>query len=97
MCQFICEHSQAAVVVVENFKQFAKFREIVNKKINGGLPRLKAIIIYDDTESKFPKTIGNRKVKVYQWTDFMDIGRAQDDSELDARMSDQKPGQWSVS
>ncbi|MCC7538234.1 MAG: AMP-binding protein [Deltaproteobacteria bacterium] len=76
-CQYIADHSDSAIVVVENAEQLAKILEV-----RGQLPKLKAIVLMS----------GDSSVEgVHTWARTMELGRSVPESELDARTAAQKP------
>ena len=76
-CQYITEHSDAAVVVVEDQDQLAKF-----KQLKGKLPNLKAIVLIKGSD--------NDK-NVYSWKDLPSLAEKITDEELEKRINAQKP------
>jgi long-subunit acyl-CoA synthetase (AMP-forming) len=77
-CQYIADHSDSAIVVVENAAQLAKF-----KSIRDQLPKLKAIVmIYGSDPDE----------DVYSWEELLKLGEETPESELDARIKEQEPG-----
>jgi long-chain-fatty-acid--CoA ligase ACSBG len=78
-CEYVTNHSEAAIVVVEDRKQLEKFLSI--KK---NIPTVKAVIVYDG-EVKASDSKG-AKFDVMTWDDFMAIGREEDDAELEERL-----------
>jgi len=87
-CQYICEHSKATVVVLEGLKQFKKFQDIIDNKIEGGLPDLKSVVVYNDLGCKLPKKLG-KSVNVYTWDAFMKLGTSASTKTLTKRMKNQ--------
>lgn len=74
-CQYIAEHSDSAVAVVENHEHLAKFL-----KVRDSLPKLKAIVMmkgeHDDPN-------------VHSWSEFLKLGESVEPSVLDERMAAQ--------
>ena len=60
--QYQVDHSEAEVIVVENYELLARFQH--EKQ-----PRVKAYVVWDEKKAY----TGNNK-KVYLWTDFMKLG-----------------------
>jgi len=85
-CQYVSEHSEAKVVIVEGQKQLEKYYSIAQN-----LPHLKAIVMYgpdpipDDIETKIKSS-----VQVYKFEDFIKLGADVSDADLQARKEDQK-------
>lgn len=85
-CQYISEHSQAEVVVVENNKQLAKYAKVIDH-----LPYLKAIVVWEEQpDAALASQCGGRAV--YHWNDFLNLGAAISDADVDARVLSLKPG-----
>ncbi|CAM9369790.1 unnamed protein product, partial [Hapterophycus canaliculatus] len=82
-CQYITNHSEAEVVVVENAAQLSKFVGVSSR-----LKSVKAIVMYRGevpagTDCGFP---------VYTWDQFMELGHEIPDSSIEKRIKAQKPG-----
>ena len=76
-CHYIVEHSDSAIVVVEDQLQLDKIRAVWNE-----LPKLKAVVLmFGDSDV----------TNVYSWTDFLALGDKIGDDELTKRMRDQTP------
>lgn len=76
-CQYISEHSEAAVVVVEDDAQLAKYL-----KIRSQLPKLKAIILMRGKSSE---------ADVYSWEELPQIAEKVSEEQLEARIRVQNP------
>jgi len=76
-CQYIAEHSEAAIAVVENAEQLAKFTQI--KK---NLPKLKAIVMMNGSDDD---------EQVYSWEELPKIAEKVSEEELEKRITTQKP------
>lgn len=76
-CKYIAEHSEAAVVVVEDREQLDKFLEIRDQ-----LPRLEALILMDG---------GSNAEGVLSWQELLAVGDSVPESELEARIQAQDP------
>ncbi len=76
-CQYITEHCDADVVVVENAEQLAKF-----KAIQGQLPKVKAYILMfgEDPDGE-----------AITWNALLEMGTAESDDALEARLEAQQP------
>lgn len=91
-CQYIVEHSESTVVVVENDAQLAKFTD---SGILQQLPKVKALVQYTGSaisEERIAKA--GPDVKVMTWAEFLQIG-AEDQAlqaKLEERKAAQKPG-----
>lgn len=83
-CKYITEHSEAEVVVAENYKQAQKFTQIT-----GDLPKLKCIVVWDESDK--PEGI-ECPIPIHSWAAFMDLGKVVSDSVVQARKVAQKPG-----
>nr|XP_056700369.1 long-chain-fatty-acid--CoA ligase ACSBG2 [Euleptes europaea] len=80
-CQYVAENCGANIIVVENDKQLQKILEVQKK-----LPFLKAIIQYaEPIKEKLPN--------LYDWNEFMTLGDAVPDEQLDKVIEAQKPNQ----
>jgi long-chain-fatty-acid--CoA ligase ACSBG len=95
-CQYQAEHSEAHTVVVEGDKQLLKYQNILDDKVNGGLPKLKVIVAYnmspDAVDAQKPQ-FKKHNVQLFEWKEFLEVDAAkQHAAELDKRMADQKPG-----
>lgn len=71
--QYIVEHAEAELVLVENASQLAK---LVHEKSR--LPNVKRVILFDGAESTDPW--------VLTWRAFLEAGKGVPDAELDARL-----------
>ena len=76
-CQYIAEHSEANIVVVEDADQLAKFKAIWEQ-----LPELKAVVMMNGSDDDD---------RVYAWDDLPSIAGKVAESELDERMEAQEP------
>ncbi len=76
-CQYIAEHSEANIAVVEDSEQLAKFKEI-----RGTLPDLKAIILMNGSDPD---------ENVYSWEDLKKLAEGVSEDELNKRINAQKP------
>ncbi|XP_054836873.1 long-chain-fatty-acid--CoA ligase ACSBG2 isoform X2 [Eublepharis macularius] len=80
-CQYVAENCGANIIVVENDKQLQKILEVQKK-----LPLVKAIIQYGEPiKEKLPN--------LYNWSEFMTLGDAVPDEQLDKIIEAQKPNQ----
>ncbi len=76
-CQYIAEHSEANIVVVENADQLAKFKAVWSQ-----LPALKAVVMMNGSDED---------ERVYAWEDLPPIAGKTPETELDERMEAQDP------
>ncbi len=76
-CQYIAEHSQAKIVVVEDLEQLEKF-----KQIRKDLPELKAIVMM---------TGEDEDDQIFSWNDLPKLAEETSNDTLKKRMADQKP------
>lgn len=76
-CQYISEHSEANIAVVENAEQLAKF-----KQIRQNLPDLKAIVLMNGSDPD---------PNVHAWNDLPKLAEKVSESELDKRINAQNP------
>jgi long-subunit acyl-CoA synthetase (AMP-forming) len=76
-CQYIAEHSDSNIAIVENAEQLAKFLQIREQ-----LPQLKAIVLMHGDHDH---------PSVYSWAKLLAKGDALPDSELEARIAAQAP------
>lgn len=81
-CQYITEHCEAKVVVVENMHHLNKYLKIAKN-----LPKLKALVMWD---GEVPHV--ESSVPIYRFSDFLRLGDKVDDCVLEARMDAQLPG-----
>ena len=77
-CQYITDHCDAAVAVVEDAQQLAKFKEVRDQ-----LPGLKAFVMMDGSD---------KAEDVHTWDELLTLGDDVPAAELKARMDDQDPG-----
>jgi long-chain-fatty-acid--CoA ligase ACSBG len=84
-CRYVCDHSEAEVVICEGNKQLAKFTEISHE-----LSNLKALVVYG---GEIDQEIADQcRVPVHSFEDFLKIGENVPDDELENRMNAQQPG-----
>jgi len=86
-CHYVAEHSDCAVVVVENKHQLDKFIEIQDR-----LPKLKAIVVYNE-DSCVPEDGAQKKVPIYTYNQFIALGKDVSAGDVEERIAAQKPGQ----
>jgi long-chain-fatty-acid--CoA ligase ACSBG len=80
-CKFIAEDCKVSIAVVEDQKQLDKFL-----KIRDELPELKAIVQYKgELSQEYPN--------VYDWKQFMELGKDTETSVVEDIMQKQKPNQ----
>jgi long-subunit acyl-CoA synthetase (AMP-forming) len=75
-CRYVAHHCSARVAFVENAEQLAKFREIRDQ-----LPSLAAVVVMREEPD------GDDALS---WARFLELGRAVNDRELDARIEAQR-------
>ncbi len=76
-CQYIAEHSEANIAVVENAEQLAKFKQIRDQ-----LPDLKAIVLMNGSDPD---------ENVYSWDQLPALAKKVSDKDLEDRIASQKP------
>lgn len=87
-CQYITEHSEAEVVVAENWTQAVKFTKIAKD-----LPKLKCIVVWNESDKeKFSEPDRACDIPVHSWEAFMALGKDVSDDQVDARVQDLRPG-----
>ncbi|MEK7485005.1 MAG: AMP-binding protein [Planctomycetota bacterium] len=74
-CQYIAEHCDASLVIVENESQLEKFR-----KVRSQLPKLKAIIL-----------MNGKATDAHAWEDLPQLAQKISEDQLERRMSAQNP------
>lgn len=84
-CEYIVEHSESTVVVVENDAQMAKFTK---SGILERLPLLTTLVQYIGNPGE--ESCG--KVKLMSWGDFLKIGMTVPAEKLEERIAAQQPG-----
>jgi long-chain-fatty-acid--CoA ligase ACSBG len=83
-CEYIVEHSEASLILVQNEAQLKKYLTFLPK-----YPKIKALVVY--WPGKELETLRNSLV--YTWEEFLSIGKERDLGEADRRMRDLKPNQ----
>ena len=78
-CQYIADHSDSAVAVVEDADQLAKF-----EAVRGDLPKLRGIIVMRGGEDRESEGI-------YSWRGLLDLGKQVSEADLQARIDGQNP------
>jgi long-chain-fatty-acid--CoA ligase ACSBG len=89
-CKYITDHSEAEVVVAENWAQAVKFTEIA-----ADLPKLKRIVIWNDDDKggvNPEEATKNCSIPVNTWGEFLNLGANVPDAEVKARCDALKPG-----
>jgi len=82
-CQYISDHSEAEVIVLEDNKQLEKYA-----KIGKSLKKMKAVVVWGEPINKaFADQVGK---PVYSWKDFLMLGSPSD--KLAERQAQIKPG-----
>lgn len=83
-CHYVSDHSEAEVVVCEDVKQLNKYLTIVPQ-----LPKLKALVLWSGS---VPEGV-ECNVDIYTFNDFLKLGEAIPDKDVEDRMDAQKPGE----
>jgi long-chain-fatty-acid--CoA ligase ACSBG len=95
-CQYQAEHSEAHTVVCEGKMQLGKYQAILDDKVNGGLPKLKVVVVYNmspDDASAQKAAFAKHNVQLYEFNEFLAVDSKKDFAEeLDARLNAQQPG-----
>uniref|UniRef100_A0A6V3UG89 AMP-dependent synthetase/ligase domain-containing protein n=1 Tax=Lotharella globosa TaxID=91324 RepID=A0A6V3UG89_9EUKA len=87
--QYKSHHSGASVAVCEDMGKADRFKQKINE-----LPKLKAIILWaEKPEAKEIERKEGGSVKLMTWDELCDIGRAEDNEELDKRIAELYPEQ----
>ena len=76
-CQYVSAHSKGEYVLVEGAGQLAKYIDIIKNNVEGGLPSLKSLIIYNmspEDVAKHKGTLG--AINVYEFNEFLALGEA---------------------
>ena len=84
-CYYVLKHSDAVVCVCQSGKQLAKILSIRET-----LPLLKAIVVYW-AEEELPVVKDDAFARLYKWEDFLKLGVAVSDAQVDARIASTKP------
>ena len=79
-CQYIADHSDSSIVVVEDETQLRKFLSVRDR-----LPKVRAFILM---HGAVPKDVG---AGVHTWDEVLELGKSVPDADLDARIAAQKP------
>lgn len=86
--KFKCKHSGASLAACEDKKKFEAFAQNLEDT-----PKLKAIVCWSFTpESKELTRADGSVVQCLTWEQLLEMGRAEDNTQLDQRMAAQKPG-----
>jgi len=78
-CQYVCSDANCNIVVVENDVQLQKILQVWDQ-----LPALKAVVQYLGEVSE-------KRDNIYSWNEFMEIGRKENEDELNKRINMQSP------
>jgi long-chain-fatty-acid--CoA ligase ACSBG len=89
-CAYISQHSNAAVVVLEDNKQLAKYASLAP----GSLPHLKCLVMWFEPIDQ--SIAAKLSVPVYTWTDFLLVGSDVSDADFEQRMGAALPGNCST-
>jgi len=90
-CQYITQHSQAPVVILEDNKQLKKYTLMSADSLSN----VKAIVVYDAVVDQALATKLGR-IKVYSWSEFLALGSAVPTAAIETRLSLVKPGNCST-
>lgn len=82
-CHYISEHSKSEILVLENNKQLAKYAGVK-------LSCLKAIVMWE--EKIDPEIAAKCSAPVYQWEDFLELGKGVSKETVVARGNEIRPG-----
>jgi long-chain-fatty-acid--CoA ligase ACSBG len=88
-CQYIAEHSESRIVVCDTLKNMQKFLEGRDK-----IPLLKHIVVFQDAVT--PELTAETGGIVISWKDFLALGTAISDADLEARIQTIKPNEGAV-
>jgi long-chain-fatty-acid--CoA ligase ACSBG len=97
-CQYVSHHSKAEFIVVEGAGQLKKFIDILKDNIEGGLPDLKGLVVYnmspEDVETHKNGFFKDHAVKIYEFNEFLKFGEADDSTAktVTDRMAAVQPG-----
>lgn len=83
-CHYQAEHSGAEVICVDSVNNLKKYLSNKDK-----LPNVKAYVLW--LEKTIPEDC--KLPNVYLWKDFLTLGKSVPDSEIQARMDKQRPGE----
>ncbi|CAD8161832.1 unnamed protein product [Paramecium octaurelia] len=85
-CLYVSEHSECELLVADTREQLQKYLSIWDR-----LPKLKAVVLYNDNVHHIKNIPPNRKV--YNWNDFLEIGKKSNNLKVvDQRTSQLEPG-----
>jgi long-subunit acyl-CoA synthetase (AMP-forming) len=89
-CFYISDHSKGELLVIENNQQLEKYVEIIKK-----LPSLKAIVMYNEEnpDNTMIKKLGK---PVYQWDEFLELGKDITSDDVEERSSAVLPGHCAI-
>jgi long-chain-fatty-acid--CoA ligase ACSBG len=91
-CQYVSDHSEAVVVVVQDRVQLAKFLQIAPN-----LPHLKALVVYqDNVEDSDRQALEGTQVTAYTYAEFVELGNDVSDEAVEERINNQRPGHGST-
>ncbi|CAK78507.1 unnamed protein product (macronuclear) [Paramecium tetraurelia] len=85
-CLYVSEHSECELLVADTREQLQKYLSIWDR-----LPKLKAVVLYNDNLDHIKNIPPYRKV--YSWNDFLEIGKKSNNLKVvDQRTSKLEPG-----
>ena len=97
-CQYVSKHSKAEFILVEGAAQLNKFINILKDNIEGGLPDLKSLIVYnmspEDVDKHKNGFFKDHTIDIFEFNEFLAFGQADASTEavVNQRMADAKPG-----
>ena len=97
-CQYVSKHSKAEFILVEGAAQLNKFINILKDNIEGGLPDLKSLIVYnmspEDVDKHKNGFFKDHTIDIFEFNEFLAFGQADASTEavVNQRMTDVKPG-----
>jgi long-chain-fatty-acid--CoA ligase ACSBG len=97
-CQYVSKHSKAEFILVEGAAQLDKFINILKDNIEGGLPDLKSLIVYnmspEDVDKHKNGFFKDHTIDIFEFNEFLAFGQADASTEavVNQRMADAKPG-----
>eukprot|EP01134_Creolimax_fragrantissima_P008148 CFRG8148T1 len=95
-CQYQAAHSEAHTVVVEGKKQLSKYQQILESRLNDGLPDLKVIVVFNlsaEDVAAEKELFNKHHVNVYEWSEFLAIDKENNHlAEVERRRNAQVPG-----
>ncbi|CAD8094982.1 unnamed protein product [Paramecium sonneborni] len=85
-CFYVSQHSECELLIADTREQLKKYLTIWDR-----LPKLKAVVLYNDNVNHITNIPTNRKV--YNWNDFLEIGKKSKNLNLvEERYNQLQPG-----